>query len=87
MIDIKAICKEKGLRMTEQRNTIADVVGLDHSKIILKDPTPSNYEYSGDSSLLENEIGKIEKTTLFEAIKSLYEWYLRQDINELKLTN
>ena len=26
MIDIKTICKDKGLRMTEQRNTIADVV-------------------------------------------------------------
>ena len=51
-------------------NTIADVVGLDHSKIILKDQTPSNYEYSGDSSLLENEIGKIEKTSLYDAIES-----------------
>ena len=26
MIDIKTICKDKGLRMTEQRNTIADVL-------------------------------------------------------------
>ena len=26
MIDIKKICKEKGLRMTEQRNIIADVI-------------------------------------------------------------
>ena len=81
------LCIGKGYKFQEIMNTIADVVGLDHSKIILKDPTPSNYEYSGDSSLLENEIGKIEKTSLFEAINSLYEWYLRQDINELKLKN
>ena len=26
MIDVKKICREKGLRMTEQRNTIADVI-------------------------------------------------------------
>ena len=26
MIDLKKICKDKGLRMTEQRNIIADVV-------------------------------------------------------------
>ncbi len=26
MIDIKKLCKEKGLRMTEQRNIIADVI-------------------------------------------------------------
>ena len=26
MIDLKKLCKEKGLRMTEQRNTIADVI-------------------------------------------------------------
>ena len=81
------LCIGKGYKFQEIMNTLADVVGVDHSKIILKDPTPSNYEYSGDSSLLENEIGKIEKTSLFEAIKSLYEWYLNQDINELKLAN
>ena len=26
MIDVKKMCSEKGLRMTEQRNTIADVI-------------------------------------------------------------
>ena len=26
MIDVKKLCKEKGLRMTEQRNIIADVI-------------------------------------------------------------
>ena len=26
MIDVKKLCSEKGLRMTEQRNTIADVI-------------------------------------------------------------
>ena len=26
MIDVKKMCKEKGLRMTEQRNIIADVI-------------------------------------------------------------
>ena len=28
MIDLKKLCKEKGLRMTEQRNTIADVIDI-----------------------------------------------------------
>mgnify|MGYP001397061430 CR=1 FL=1 len=79
------LCIGKGYEFKEIMNTIADVVGFDHSKIILKDPTPSNYVYSGDSSLLENEIGKIEKTSLFEAINSLYKWYIDQDINKLKL--
>ena len=26
MIDVKKMCKEKGLRMTDQRNIIADVI-------------------------------------------------------------
>ena len=43
------LCIGKGYKFQEIMNTIADVVGLDHSKIILKDPNPSNYEYSGDS--------------------------------------
>tara|TARA_B100001175_G_scaffold295229_1_gene283102 strand:+ start:1306 stop:1716 length:411 start_codon:yes stop_codon:yes gene_type:complete len=28
MIDLKKLCKDKGLRMTEQRNTIADVIDI-----------------------------------------------------------
>tara|TARA_Y100000748_G_C15301364_1_gene412487 strand:+ start:204 stop:614 length:411 start_codon:yes stop_codon:yes gene_type:complete len=28
VIDLKKLCKEKGLRMTEQRNTIADVIDI-----------------------------------------------------------
>ena len=28
MIDLKKLCKEKGLRMTEQRNIIADVIDI-----------------------------------------------------------
>ena len=67
--------------------TIADVVGVDHSEIILKDSAKSNYEYSGDSTLIEDEIGKVERTSLYEAISKLYVWYKNNDLDSLKLNS
>ena len=60
-------------------------MGIDYSNIILNDSSPSNYEYSGDPTLIENEIGKIEQTKLVDAITNLYSWYKNQDLNSLKL--
>ena len=79
------LCVGKAYKFKEIMETIAEVVGIDLSDIILNDPTPSNYEYSGDPTLIENEIGKIEQTKLVDAITNLYSWYKNQDLNSLKL--
>tara|TARA_B100000989_G_C19527996_1_gene467973 strand:- start:1312 stop:2178 length:867 start_codon:yes stop_codon:yes gene_type:complete len=79
------LCVGKAYKFKKIMETIAEVVGIDLSDIILNDPTPSNYEYSGDPTLIENEIGKIEQTKLVDAITSLYSWYKNQDLNSLKL--
>lgn len=79
------LCVGKAYKFKEIMETIADVVGIDYSNIILNDSSPSNYEYSGDPTLIENEIGKIEQTKLVDAITNLYSWYKNQDLNSLKL--
>ena len=79
------LCVGKAYKFKEIMETIADVVGIDFSEIILNDSSPSNYEYSGDPTLIENEIGKIEQTKLVDAITNLYSWYKNQDLNSLKL--
>lgn len=79
------LCTGKAYKFKEIMETIADVTGSSREDIILKNVEPSSYEYSGNSTLIENEIGKIEKTSLFEAIKDLYSWYASKDISKFKL--
>lgn len=79
------LCTGKAYKFKEIMETIADVTGVSRDDIILKNKEPSSYEYSGNSNLIENEIGKIENTTLFEAIKHLYLWYLSKDLSNFKL--
>ena len=79
------LCVGKAYKFKEIMETIADVVGEDTSDIILNDSNPSNYEYSGDPTLIENEIGKIEQTKLLDAITKLYSWYKNQDLTSLTL--
>lgn len=81
------LCIGKAYKFKQIMETIADVVGINYADIILKDCSPSTYEYSGNSTLIENEIGKIERTTLYEAISKLYSWYKNRDLNSLKLNS
>ena len=81
------LCIGKAYKFKQIMETIADVVGVDHSEIILKDSTKSNYEYSGHSTLIEDEIGKVERTSLYEAISKLYVWYKNNDLDSLKLNS
>ena len=81
------LCIGKAYKFKQIMETIADVVGVDHSEIILKDSTKSNYEYSGDSTLIEDEIGKVERTSLYEAISKLYAWYKNNDLDSLRLNS
>ncbi len=79
------LCNGKAFKFKEIMNTIADVTGFPKHNILLNNSEPSPYEYSGDSSLIENEIGKVEQTTLYEAIYELNSWYSSQNISNFKL--
>lgn len=79
------LCNGKSYKFKEIMQSIADVVGVSYDKIILRDPSDSDYEYSGDPSRLEDEIGKIQINSLHEAIEKLYKWYLKIDMSQLRI--
>ena len=79
------LCIGKAYKFKHIMESIADVLCLPKTSIILNNPEPTTYEYSGNSTLLEKEIGPIEQTSLKEAITHLRDWYAAQDILSLKL--
>lgn len=79
------LCVGKAYKFKNILETLALVANIDPSEIILKDPSHSNYEYSGDSSRLESEIGKIERTDLKTSVSLLYKWYKSLDKSKLIL--
>ena len=75
MIDVKKLCKEKGLRMTEQRNIIADVI----TKMSVMGHPDVNEIF-----LKANEMDKnISIATVFRTVK-LFEEYGAIEKHEFK---
>ena len=79
------LCVGKAYKFNEPLETLASVSNIDPGEIILKDKSHTNYEYSGDSSRLESEIGTIARTDLKSSISSLYKWYKSLDKSKLIL--
>ena len=75
MIDVKKLCKEKGLRMTEQRNIIADVI----TQMSVKGHPDVNEIF-----LKANELDKnISIATVYRTVK-LFEEYSVIEKHEFK---
>lgn len=67
------VCAGKGVRLSELATIVARVSGKD-PKISIATPG-MGLEYTGDNSLLLNEVGELEFTSMEESIADLYSWY------------
>ncbi len=85
MFNTYNLCTGTTIKFKVIMNTIADVIGIDRSKVILVDNTPCDYQYSGSSDRLRQEIGSIQKTKLYQGISELYDWYKALDFSTLTL--
>ena len=75
MIDVKKLCKEKGLRMTEQRNIIADVI---------TEMSTDGHPDVNEIFLKANEMDKnISIATVYRTVK-LFEEYGAVEKHEFK---